>query len=497
MAGLWMCLVGVPGFAQGTNTIATTTDLAEGLGRVSWLYAPVTPWDWELHQTDETPWWTGFTALPVSLADAWRQSEVLLEGIKVLPVTLTRGVTGDVVVRAEQDGVELTRVPASDGLRLDDAIYAEVTSRWQRWKGTEGPEVWAVFGPFEPPTLVLHAWLADAQNRSQYDAQLAADRKSERDAARKTTTIQSPSSPPLLSLESNCVITNELDAFVILDIVANTNGWMTVTWESCTDHDYVVYANELIESNDLWVARAAMRGVDGSTSWTDETAAASGHRFYRVGRLTLTGDEDGDGMPNDWEVEQGFNPVDPADANGDTDDDFWLDGAEAFLNTTPTNGSSHPAYTFVIKGGAEATSTPELEITLPDGMTAEFCIVAEDILLSNAATNGFASEFGYTLQSSTDGVHSVYLRLLKLDGTPSAMMGGSILVDVLIPSVTVLFPTNGSVTSRRRLILEGVAADAGDIPPQQDASKPLPVTVNGQFANSPTQTASGRLARTI
>lgn len=89
-----------------------------------------------------------------------------------------------------------------------------------------------------------------------------------------------------------CVITNEPWAF---------NGWVTVVWESCPDHYYLVEGK--IERTDLHrEPLAVVRGEDTWTSWTDEHAAAFPHRYYRVTRLNAANDQDSDGLADAAEL---------------------------------------------------------------------------------------------------------------------------------------------------------------------------------------------------
>jgi hypothetical protein len=163
-----------------------------------------------------------------------------------------------------------------------------------------------------------------------------------------------------------CVVTNETDAFAILTSARQTNGRVTLSWESCNEHLYEVQTSQEPSAPNVWMARALMIGGDGSTSWTDTNAPSATHRFYRVQRLSFGGDEDGDGlsnfdefnrgtdlrnpdtdgdgMPDGWEVQHGFNPLDPEDAHGDLDVDGYTNLQEYQLHTKPDVAYSNPAY---------------------------------------------------------------------------------------------------------------------------------------------------------
>jgi hypothetical protein len=54
------------------------------------------------------------------------------------------------------------------------------------------------------------------------------------------------------------------------------------------------------------------------------------------------GDSDKDGMPDKWEKEYGFDPLDPSDAARDADGDGFSNAAEYAAQTDPTDPASHP-----------------------------------------------------------------------------------------------------------------------------------------------------------
>ena len=59
---------------------------------------------------------------------------------------------------------------------------------------------------------------------------------------------------------------------------------------------------------------------------------------------TVTLDSDGDGLPDDWEKENGYNPNDPADAQLDKDGDTFTTLEEYQAGTSPEEATSHPSY---------------------------------------------------------------------------------------------------------------------------------------------------------
>jgi len=122
----------------------------------------------------------------------------------------------------------------------------------------------------------------------------------------------------------------------------DTNGRVTLAWESCSDHLYELQTAEELSPQTVWTARALMIGGDRVTSWTDTNAPAYAQRFYRVQRLNPSSDSDGDGMPDGWELQYGLNPLDPGDAHADLDGDGYSNLQEYRLGTAPNSADSHP-----------------------------------------------------------------------------------------------------------------------------------------------------------
>ncbi|MBI4179812.1 hypothetical protein HY522_10370 [bacterium] len=65
------------------------------------------------------------------------------------------------------------------------------------------------------------------------------------------------------------------------------------------------------------------------------------------------GDADGDGIPDDWERENGLNPLDPRDAQQDPDRDGWDNLTEFHDQTNPRDPTSHGVTLASVGSGAE------------------------------------------------------------------------------------------------------------------------------------------------
>ena len=61
----------------------------------------------------------------------------------------------------------------------------------------------------------------------------------------------------------------------------------------------------------------------------------------RVEKHSATSDRDGDGMPDQWEIECRLSPDDPADGNGDRDNDGYTN-LEEYLNKLVSVRQSSP-----------------------------------------------------------------------------------------------------------------------------------------------------------
>jgi hypothetical protein len=190
-------------------------------------------------------------------------------------------------------------------------------------------------------------------------------------------------------------------------------------------------------------------------------------------------DTDDDGLSDVDEFAYGTDMNNP-----DTDGDLWMDGAEVSAGESPTDLNSHPEFDFTINGGADVVTNPNLLIQFTPGIKAHGVVFGENFQqLLEKLLRLYSQTMEYSLRDSNDGIHTVYVQLLGNNGLVSPVIGRTIELDTVGPSISITSPDDGQVTGRRRVVLEGFAADAGDTPPQRDATKPLCVTVNGAFVN--------------
>jgi len=135
--------------------------------------------------------------------------------------------------------------------------------------------------------------------------------------------------------------------FAIVDYVRSTNG-LEVVFDSDTNCYYKIQqCDDLLEQ--VWTTTNMLLGATGQVSWVSVPAEGDQfYRFYRVIQAAVTnaGDEDADGMDDVWELQNGLDPLNPADAAADADDDGlsnlqeWSFGTSPLLADTDQDGLS-------------------------------------------------------------------------------------------------------------------------------------------------------------
>jgi len=320
--------------------ITNAAQFAEGFSRQDEFYMPDDSFRWTMFTTDSAPWWVDFSAIPSLQGSDKECLGNVLYGVSARRVSLTLELlTGEIVVRTQCSDKELLRVkPPEDYQPGQWPAGSSAARMWKHWLEAKADPMWEEnWGPLEPPTLVLRIELADLiSEKPVWDKNLVAEIRAWEEAAAKAAAEPTKTGTPtgdggmmMLMGGDPCTITNEAQPFMMLGIWPETNGWMTVAWESCSDHYYLVQAKAEM-TNPVWELVAVVPGADGWTSWTDEDAVGFEHRFYRVLRLGSSGDYDGDGLSNAEELALGTDPTNP-----DTDGDGMTDGWEAQYGLNP------------------------------------------------------------------------------------------------------------------------------------------------------------------
>jgi hypothetical protein len=84
-----------------------------------------------------------------------------------------------------------------------------------------------------------------------------------------------------------------------------------------------------------------------------ENSAGIGNGQDRIFMTAAFVDSDGDGLPNDWETANGFNPSLASDATLDSDGDGETNREEFIAGTNPRNGTSALRIISFTRAGAD------------------------------------------------------------------------------------------------------------------------------------------------
>jgi hypothetical protein len=293
-----------------------------------------------------------------------------LYGVQPLHITVTLDLlSGDLVLSPGCSSEELASIAAPEGYQVGQwPVDCRVVERlWEQWQTVQKDPDWKDwYGSDAKPFLTFHFQLADLNEKQVYEDNVVAEEMAWEEAQATigkaqtgmlTAMAEEEGGGGQFDLESACTITNESEPFYVLSIMQGTSG-CAVTWSSCSDHMYGVLSADFLTPSTVYTGRAAMWGLDGSTSWTDTTTTNVAHRFYKIVRMPAGGDFDGDGIPNAWELQYGINPLDPSDAaasattDGLTYWDLWLMGddfqgsnslARLYVDVNATNAGNGTA----------------------------------------------------------------------------------------------------------------------------------------------------------
>jgi len=224
-----------------------------------------------------------FTSLPAGF-DVNNLTVHEVHGVPVYPLTIAQDPATRETVFLNSLGDELYRLPAATGYDpvawllacwpglAKSLSHASSTNNWlQQW---------------DPARIQVSLKLIAMDDVVPY-LQAAALAQSCRLGQQSLAFQQNGLTPMMLTASDPCAITNESDPFAVLTIQPDSNGWMTLTWESCTGRVYAVEARTDLLDGLGWVALASNAGEVGSTAWTDFDAPAYPQRFYRVQRQPL------------------------------------------------------------------------------------------------------------------------------------------------------------------------------------------------------------------
>ncbi len=311
------------------------------------FYLPWMPWQWEAYSIyDGEPWWVDCSqvaCMEFPSASTNLSADPLTQGVQLIAVRLTKNVlTGVTTLQPDGSTNVIAVIAATNGYQVCSCSEDEwVLREWRQV--TNCPSCWGVSaGTIPPPTVTLRALLADLSQYPIYESNMEAQAEAEavRAAAWAASKAATPESfNPLFSID--CTITNDSAPFTVVSISQNSNYWITTSWQSCTDHVYVVQTESSLTPTSSWTDAAWMFGTDQATSWTDTNSASFPVRFYRVVRgnpNTLN-----NGVPYGWAVGYGLDPLDPNLALEDPMGDGYSNLEKYLLGLNPNQYTNPPS----------------------------------------------------------------------------------------------------------------------------------------------------------
>ena len=143
-----------------------------------------------------------------------------------------------------------------------------------------------------PKRLVLDIWLADINDCSTYNDNVAAANSVALGYSLGGFTMMDDEDPPAGGGGDPCSITNLMQPFFVTGITTATNQAISISFQSCQTFRYLIsYANSL-SNNESWIPLTYIWGATNvsSTTWTDpsttnDDGSTITQRFYRVERL--------------------------------------------------------------------------------------------------------------------------------------------------------------------------------------------------------------------
>lgn len=289
----WLCAVGLNVVEAQTETITDPNQLAEAFnGDV--FSMPIDPPAFRAWLIDPQFFWTDFANLPEQFSAALAESQEQLQGVTVLKVRLTRSIlTGETLVEFPGSTNTLTlAAPAGYQTNQVDSASRSALGVWRQWID------WGELDANTAPTLSLDVSLADVQDKSAYDAAIAAEEAACEEAQPTTSLLRSGFGMlmeqgeggggfDLLSASSalNCgrLQFNKLQA-------QGTNFFLE--WFSVTNATYeIVSATDMTIPGPSWTSLASLYPAAAGTnltSFTDVGGATNKAKFYKVAKTGIS-----------------------------------------------------------------------------------------------------------------------------------------------------------------------------------------------------------------
>ncbi len=488
-------MLALPALAQDI-TITNPDQLAQvALSGNYSMWLPFYPWEWRGYPTD-WPLWCDSTSICLDSLPASTNLTTSMDwcNIPLAPVILTRDVlSGVTTVQSAISSDVVATVAAPSGYQPGAA--SEDRWLWIEYvDATNNPDEWGLTpDQILRPTVTLLTYLVDSNAyysvyESNIDAEVAAQ-------------VAVPSTPSpignFMEMEEDevggdpCSITNEALPFSVVSIAPDGSGNVTLTWESCTDHVYVVESESSLTPTSSWTDVAWMFGTDQQTSWTDTNAIGLAQNFYQVIRgnpNTLN-----NGIPYGWAVTYGLDPLDPNLATEDPTGD-GIDNLEKYnygLNPQTTNNLT------VIVGSGNGFATSQivsltfsntpcfsfLEVSTNGDMSLAsiFSIPCLSMIILNSTNPPIPPSIAYTMPSTVNGTYRLHFQYADANTNPiGPVIYRPIILDTIPPFLMVTSPTNGSGYNPY-VSVQAVAFDPDPNNTNQPAMfHPLKLWINGQ-----------------
>jgi hypothetical protein len=466
---------------QAQDMLATNlVDLAEqAFSSDHSFYLPWTPWEWRAYSLDSgRPWWVDCSQLPC--ADLLQASTNLNANLQAFAVVFTKNVSTGVTTVQPDGSTNVVAVMAAPSDYQPGEQLGQNVWLWREWQQmTNCPDCWGVTADeIPPPTVTLKTRLADASQYSTYASNVEAEAEASAAAqASSASSFAAGGGMMFMGMDDEsdpCTITNESAPFSVVSITTSTQG-CDLVWSSCTDHIYVVQSESSLTPTSSWTDVAWMFGANQSTSWTDSNAVGLAQEFYRVVRgnpNTLNY-----GIPYDWAVENGFDPLNPNLALEDpTGDGFTL--LEDYVNgTNPNVTNTTPV--FIINNGKSYTTTLSIPVQATRTNYPKIRVWLDTLSTNVTLFTNTGAPVTYTLPDEGDGVYGVYAQYANTNGTPaSQVFGQSVTLDRTAPVVAITAPASNAVLNQAFMTLAATVYDP--IGTQPNIAAPLSIWINGQ-----------------
>ena len=238
--------------------------------------------------------WADFASLPEQFGTAFAESQEQMQGVTVLKIRLTRSIlTGETLVEFPSSTNTLSLAAPSDYQtnQVDSASRSSLQV-WRQWID------WGALDANTSPTLSLDISLADIQDKSAYDAAIAAEETACEEAQATKSLLRSGFGMlmeqgegggefDLLSASSalNCgrLQFNKLQA-------QGTNFFLE--WFSVTNATYeIVSATDMTIPGPSWTSLASLYPAAAGTnltSFTDVGGATNKAKFYKVAKTGIS-----------------------------------------------------------------------------------------------------------------------------------------------------------------------------------------------------------------